>query len=104
MENLLQVQEPIVVADCPIAFKKTKAKVIQRKLIFNTNLWIVEFYKGGQLPKMLKKTWIDILQLERDVQKYVEVLQKRKEGKERWARHQRYFKWENGKPWLKQKK
>jgi hypothetical protein len=104
MENLHLDQGAIVVADCPIAFKKKKAKVIQRRQLPNTNLWILEFYKGGQLPKELKGRWSNILELEKAVHKYVEWLEKKRAGRERWQRHQRYFNWKNGKPWLKQKK
>lgn len=109
MENLQLDQEPILVADCPIAYsrcweKKKVAKVIQRRKVPNTNLWKVEFYSGGMLPKALRCSWVDILELERAVKKYVEFLEKKKAGKVKWQRHQRYFNWENGKPWLKQKK
>lgn len=104
MENLRKERDAIVVADLPIAFKKKKAKVIQRRLVPNTNLWKVEFYSGGMLPKALRGTWTDILQLEKDVQSYIAVLEDKKLRKEKWRRKSRYFNWENGKPWLKRKK
>lgn len=104
MENLQLDQEAIVVADCPTAFKKKTRKTIQRRKVPNTNLWKVEFYSGGQLPKCLKKYWTDILELERDVQKYIEFLEDKKLRKEKWRRKSRYFNWEDGKPWQKRRK